>query len=468
MPKTGLVTLLCVSAVLGPGSAAAQEAEEEPNAITAPFESMIEYYEANEISQVSFNGHREITLSTEAERVMKTGIEQALIDSGYLPEGHIADSCFDEDTIEAVKQLQEDNGLREDGVVGHTTIPLLNEITGMDIDAGHYSFSLDSACELNDEDHMLISEIEEALNFHHYSNLAVDGELDDATVEAIRLYKRRNIIGSDSIDCAFVDHLSTGSRARIRKLNEALAALESLSRHGPGTESNIYVNLPEQQVRFYYHNNLEFQMDIIIGQRGRWRTDIQEGTMREARINPWWNVPASIISEQRRVLRREPALRQVTEQRINGRWELIGDNPVIGDDFRQRPGELNPFGRIYYNFGGPEGELLHGTAKHYLFRETTRLFSHGCMRLHDEAEFFYRLQDLGLIDDSLYLSEMVETTGSDGLYLKQDVPLIEPIHVNVIYVRAWVDSGENGIFMAMPKDVYGYGKSKVRRYLGFS
>ena len=85
------------------------------------------------------------------------------------------------------------------------------------------------------------------------------------------------------------------------------------------------------------------------------------------------------------------------------------------------------------------------------------------MRLHNEFEVFSTLQRLGLIDPALNANEMAEVTGSDGLYLTQTVRLVEPIPVNVIYVRAWVDNGENGLFMTMPKDIYGYGESKVRR-----
>lgn len=439
--------------------------EEEPNAITAPFEQMISYYESNTSPSISFSGHRKITLSTEYEREIKAEIQQILIDNEYLSAEHAADGCFDADTIKAVKKFQKANGLTQDGVVGYTTIPLLEAISDLELDENHYTFSLDSACELNENDHSLISEIETALNFHHYANLEVNGELDDETIEAIRYYKRRSIVNnSDSIDSAFVENLSTSSAKRVQRLEEALTALNSIRRrHEPDTENHIYVNLAETQVRFYYQNQLELQMDIIIGQKGKWKTDIQSGTVRQVKVNPWWNVPASIYSEQKRVLKREESLRQVTEQLINGRWELIGDNPVIGTDFRQRPGPLNPFGRIYYDFNSPEGELLHGTAKHYLFRNTTRLFSHGCMRLHNEFEVFSTLQRLGLIDPALNANEMAEVTGSDGLYLTQTVRLVEPIPVNVIYVRAWVDNGENGLFMTMPKDIYGYGESKVRR-----
>jgi len=456
---------------LGASFKAKQEAqsgeatEEEPNAITYPIEQVISYYEEHESPSISFRGHRKITLSTEYERRAKAEIQQILIGNGYLDAEHAADGCFDADTIKAVKKFQKDKGLSQDGIVGYTTIPLLEAISDLNLDKNHYAFSLDSACELNDNDKTLIAEIETALNFHHYANLPVDGELDDATVEAIRYYKRRNIINnSDSIDSALVEHLTTSSTKRIDRLEESLNAMNSLRRmREPDTENHIYVNLAETQVRFYYHNNLELQMDIIIGQKGKWKTDIQSGIIRQVKVNPWWNVPASILNEQRRILRREGALRDVTEQLVNGRWELIGDNPVTGTDFRQRPGPLNPFGRIYYDFNGPEGELLHGTAKHYLFRNNVRLYSHGCMRLHNEFEVFGTLQRLRIIDPLLNANEMSERTGSDGLYLAQTLQLDEPIPLNVIYVRAWVDNGENGLFMTMPKDIYGYGESKVRR-----
>lgn len=55
------------------GQGAGTQDAEEPNAITAPIEEMISYYEANESPSISFRVRRKITLNTEYERGKKAG-----------------------------------------------------------------------------------------------------------------------------------------------------------------------------------------------------------------------------------------------------------------------------------------------------------------------------------------------------------------------------------------------------------
>jgi len=311
-------------------------------------------------------------------------------------------------------------------------------------------------------DTKFIERLQETLSLHHYYCAKPTGILDDATIEAINLYRRRNALNGKGIDATLVRHLSASSKKRIKLLSEAKKALSYAE------DTHIYVNLPEFRLRLYINNELRFSMDLVIGKTthkgvksNKWHTNVQHGTISYAIINPWWYVPAGDMTEEiKEQLQRNKALRQYVEQFVGGKWELIGDNKVRGSRFRQRPGVLNPLGSIAYPLNSGYGELLHGTPKKGLFEKNVRAFSHGCMRLQDEIKFFKVLQNYGFIPDLNIESLLAEQ--HNGLPRTQNVYFLQSIPVDVVYVRAWVEEGRCGPYMTMPPDIYGYGRSIVK------
>ena len=89
-------------------------------------------------------------------------------------------------------------------------------------------------------------------------------------------------------------------------------------------------------------------------------------------INPWWNVPQSIIRENGRPVRR----------RLSGHPHREG-----GISVRQPPGPRNALGRLKIEMPNEHAIYLHDTPAQALFGRPVRAFSHGCIRTQNVRDF---------------------------------------------------------------------------------
>ncbi len=87
-------------------------------------------------------------------------------------------------------------------------------------------------------------------------------------------------------------------------------------------------------------------------------------------LNPWWEIPASIVAESVGALvRNQPATARRKGYVVqNGRY-------------RQRPGPGNALGQMKLVMPNPYSIYLHDTPNKNLFSEPVRTFSHGCIRV---------------------------------------------------------------------------------------
>lgn len=463
---TLLASFLSLNAFSGQASAEHLEKKNGPqNVLLKNLEDRISFYSAHESPAIDLGKHGEISLNSSYEREKKAEVQNILGKAGMLAErGEYG--CFDEITTEALKNFQKKNKIKPDAVVGPNTARALNKIAKFELGTNQSILAPDGTCVLSIDDMRLVEDVQAALDFHNYLTKEPDGLLEEETVKAIRSYKRRNTLPNpNTIDKALIMHLSTSSSERLKLLKEAKKEMEKIK---PETKNNIYINLPEFRMRFFRDNKMELAMDIVIGsilKKGRWKTNLQHGKIKYTEINPWWFIPqGDMTNEVREQLRSSSRLRNLMEQYVKGKWELIGGSKSYGSGsrqrFRQRPGPLNPLGRIAYSFGSEE--MLHGTLYHKLFLSNYRAFSHGCIRLQDEAELFKTFQGLGVINKDINLEELIAQKDSKGIYKTRNVKLITPVGVDVVYLRAFAEEGEYGIYMTMPRDVYNYKQSRVR------
>lgn len=315
---------------------------------------------------------------------------------------------------------------------------------------------------INLKDRKFVRQLQRALHFHGYLGKEPDGLFDEETAYAVKSYKRMNALPGPGVDSRLVRHLSVPSKHRAKMLEEALDALDDFS-----VCNDIYVNIPEFKVRYYRDGDMELKMDAIVGNgklksngRDKWFTYVQEGILDHVTVNPYWCVPpGDLTDETREDLRKSASLRKTVEQFVDGSWVPV-DPAVSGSRFRQLPCPRNALGRAAYELSGGLNQFLHGTPNKKLFKYNVRNFSHGCMRLEDELEFFRKLQKTGVIDKSLKIEDLISVV-DNGKYKTQRIELLEPVNVHVVYVRAWVEQAEEGLVMIMPPDVYDYGGSFV-------
>lgn len=157
-------------------------------------------------------------------------------------------------------------------------------------------------------------------------------------------------------------------------------------------------------------------------------------------INPWWEIPTSIVAEGiGSLLRKNPA-----SAKAKGyvRVQTSGG----GTRVRQAPGPLNALGQMKLVMPNPYTVYLHDTPSKLLFEKSARAFSHGCMRVDKPFDLVTAL----LSGTPGWDRARIDAALAGGKTVKADLSAQVPIYVAYFTVRA----GADGSLTSYP-DVYG-------------
>lgn len=196
----------------------------------------------------------------------------------------------------------------------------------------------------------------------------------------------------------------------------------------------IVVNIPEYKLHVYENDQLAWSMNVVVGQPAH-KTAIFNGTIKYVVFSPYWNVPTSILNKE--VL---PAIRR------NKNYLATHNMEWNGNSVRQKPGPDNALGLVKFLFPNSHSIYLHDTPAKSLFGESTRAFSHGCIRIA-EAQ---KMAEYLLRNDPAWNKEKIVEAMHKGK--EQYVTLKEPVPVFIAYFTSWVDRKGNINFR---NDVYG-------------
>ncbi len=177
-------------------------------------------------------------------------------------------------------------------------------------------------------------------------------------------------------------------------------------------------------------------------------------------LNPYWNVPQSILfREMLPHLRRDPDWLAKERLRLFSGWgaDAFEVDPRQVDwsavteatwrfRVRQDSGPDNSLGVIKFMFPNPDHIYLHDTPSKNLFRRSVRAFSHGCIRVEDPLA----LADVLLASQGWPRARLEQVV--EGGKPEQIVRLKKPTPIHLAYITAWVDkSGE----LLLLDDIYG-------------
>ena len=158
-------------------------------------------------------------------------------------------------------------------------------------------------------------------------------------------------------------------------------------------------------------------------------------------LNPWWDVPASIVAESvGRLVRTNPA-------GARAKGYVWG-----GGGIRQAPGPGNSLGQMKLVMPNPFTVYIHDTPSKPLFDESVRAFSHGCIRTQDPFGLAERLLAGVPGWDRARIDQVVASRVSTKVDLAQSIP------VYVAYFTAAADA--SGAVKLHP-DIYGRDKAVV-------
>ena len=218
---------------------------------------------------------------------------------------------------------------------------------------------------------------------------------DEATVTAIKDFQRGLGLEVDGIiGPATIAALNGGPATR----REDIIANMERWRWMPADLGafNVVVNIPEFRLAINRDGREEYTTRVVVGTTKN-QTPIFSDNIRHLVVNPYWNVPSSIIrGEIAPAVMRNPGYidSQNMDLLYNGSaispWQ-VNWSQVSPSNFpfrvRQRPGPGNALGQIKFLFPNKHDVYLHDTPSKGLFSRSLRAFSHGCVRVENPMEF---------------------------------------------------------------------------------
>lgn len=131
---------------------------------------------------------------------------------------------------------------------------------------------------------------------------------------------------------------------------------------------HILVNTATFEARLWRGGKQMGTWRVIVGKTST-PTPVFAATVTGVNLNPWWNIPASIVREKR------------------GRFPAGQGYVYSGGQWRQKPGPNNALGQMKLVMPNPYSVYLHDTPSKQLFEQDVRAFSHGCIRTGDALGF---------------------------------------------------------------------------------
>ena len=279
------------------------------------------------------------------------------------------------------------------------------------------------------------------------SDLGADELLYDTRVaEAVADFqKSKGIPASGTLTARTVDALSDGVPERLE--DEIVANMERW-RWMPRDmgHERIEVNIPDYTVRVYRGDEVVHKARVIVG-KPKTPTPVFSDAMEFLIVNPYWNVPPSILRNEML-----PKLREDPDSLRRMGYEVVR-NRDGGISVRQPPGERNALGWIKFMFPNEHAVYLHDTPTRHLFANAKRAYSHGCVRVDQP----FALAEIVLGEG--WTEERVKKLKGGG---ERTVRMPRPLPIHIGYFSAFVD--ETGK-LQLREDLYGQSQ-KVKAALG--
>ena len=208
----------------------------------------------------------------------------------------------------------------------------------------------------------------------------------------------------------------------------------------------IIVNIPAFRLYYWKNGSSKLTMRVIVGKgKPDWQTPTFTTDLDYMVLNPNWNVPNTIVSEEMapkahrwpkffqdngyKVM--DEADNEIDPSGVN--WgQYSKSNPAPYRVVQARGGD-GSLGVVKFIFPNQYGVALHDTSSKQLFKEEFRAYSHGCVRVEKPRELGAAL--LGK-NNTHFFNSLVEESEDD-----LRIQVQEGIAVYTLYMTAWADAG---------------------------
>ncbi|HLV82251.1 MAG TPA: L,D-transpeptidase family protein [Devosia sp.] len=272
--------------------------------------------------------------------------------------------------------------------------------------------------------------------FQQARNLAVDGVMGPATL--------RELNGGAALTKADI----LANMERWRWMPRDLGAF------------NVLVNIPEYRLSINRDNQEEYTTRVVVG-TVRNQTPVFSDSIRHIVVNPYWNVPSSIVKAEI-----APAVLNNPGYIDSHNYDLLYQgspispwsvdwNQVSASNFpfrvRQRPGTSNALGQIKFLFPNKHDVYLHDTPSKSLFSRDSRALSHGCVRVQNPLEFAGALL---ANETKISRSSLEDMFGSAERWVNPEHQI--PVHLAYFTVRVAPDGTLRSF-----SDIYGHNAALI-------
>ncbi len=287
-------------------------------------------------------------------------------------------------------------------------------------------------------DEILVAAVED---FQASAGLRTDGIVGKNTVAAM------NRRGADPVDTILVN------MERWRWMPRYLG------------DVSVRVNIPEYTLSVYRDGAPAYTTRVVVGKIGS-PTPAFSDEIRHIVVNPYWNVPASIVrNEMLPKIRSGSGLRgyQVFAN-IRGKYRAVDPRSINWRkvdarkiQVRQPPGAANALGQVKFLFPNKHNVYLHDTPSKSLFDREVRAYSHGCVRVMNPWDF---AEALLAGSDGIGAAALRKRVGGGESWAN----LEQPVPVHITYFTAFVDRTGK---LQLRDDIYGHDK-RLAAALGLS
>jgi len=166
----------------------------------------------------------------------------------------------------------------------------------------------------------------------------------------------------------------------------------------------IWVNIPSYYLELWDHDTLVLRSKIVVG-KPTTPTPTLTSAISDMVTYPQWTIPESIIKKD--IL---PGLKKDPGYLASKGFNLVDDEGDVVDPYSikwakytsgipwkimQGSGDDNALGVLKFNFNNPYSVYLHDTNERYLFQNSERDLSHGCVRVQkwEDLAFYIARND---------------------------------------------------------------------------
>jgi L,D-transpeptidase YcbB len=218
-------------------------------------------------------------------------------------------------------------------------------------------------------------------------------------------------------------------------------------------QEHFLVNIAAFELQWVKNNHTVERMNVVVGAVATQTPEFSD-ELEYVELNPTWTVPYSIATKEMLPKLRGNRFAYATDFEVfaNGKvasWGSInwvsygpGKFPFT---FRQKPGPKNALGKVKFMLPNRHNIYLHDTPAKDKFANSTRAFSHGCIRLSRPADLAYAL----LGEKAGLNTSEIDAIWAGNKTTKVNLPQKIPVHI--VYATAFAT--DNGI--EFRSDVYG-------------